>query len=65
MKHKKHFNLLMEMNELMIDERVLFTSSFPIENENKKREAAIVPEEFLVGLYPNRYHDWRSINASA
>lgn len=36
MKHKKHFNLLIEMDELVIDEYLLFTSFFPNENENKK-----------------------------
>ena len=65
MKHKKHFNLLIEMDEFVIDEDLLFTSAFPNENENKKREAAIVAEEFAFGLNSDRYHDWRSINASA
>lgn len=36
MKYKQHFKLLIEMNELVIDDDVLFTNSFPIENENKK-----------------------------
>lgn len=36
MKHKKHFNLLIEMDKLVIDEDLLFTSAFPNENENKK-----------------------------
>ena len=65
MKHKQHFYLLIEMNKLMIDENILFACSFPIENEDKKREAGIVPEEFSVGSNANWYHDWRSINASA
>lgn len=65
MKHKKHFNLLIKMNELVIDNDLFFANSFPIENKNKKGEAAIMPEEFLLGLNADRYHDCRSINASA
>ena len=65
MKNEEHFNLLPEMNEFMIDRDMLFMNSFPIENENKKGEASIVPEQFFIGLYPDRYHDWRSISASA
>jgi hypothetical protein len=36
MKDKQHFKLLVEMNEFVIDDDLLFTNSFPIENENKK-----------------------------
>lgn len=44
MKDKQQFNLLIEMDELVINNNILFTNSLPIENENKKREAAVVPE---------------------
>jgi hypothetical protein len=65
MKYKKHFNLLIKMNKLVIDDSLFFTNAFPIENENKESEAAIVPKEFLIRLNADRYHDCRPINASA
>jgi hypothetical protein len=65
MEDENHFNLLIEMNEFVINQNALFTNSFPIENEYKKGEAAILPEKFLFGFNADRYHDWRSISASA